>query len=157
MLASNTIGQNVALSTDHETFVRAARLAGLMETLNGSGPFTVFAPTDEAFDRLGDNVVAALLQPAVRAQLTGILTFHILPGRVSSADILAAIGRGDGETRYTSVQGQILTATLSNGAILLRDERGQSAYVTIADANASNGTMHVINAVLAPRRGGAAG
>lgn len=149
MLPTNTIVQNAALSQDHKTLVAAVKAAGLEQTLSGPGPYTVFAPTDAAFQRLG-GVVDQLMMPAAQAQLQGILKYHVVSGNMSAEQIMSQIESGGGTATLTTLQGGKLTAKMQNGNVALTDARGNTAYVTVADARASNGVVHVVNGVLLP-------
>lgn len=137
-------------SPDHTTLVTAVQAAGLVETLSGTGPFTVFAPTNAAFAKLPAGTVESLTQPANREALTRILTYHVVAGRVSAADLGAQIDAGGGSAALTTVQGGVLTATREGANIKLTDAAGGSALVTAADLNGSNGVIHVIDTVVMP-------
>lgn len=150
MYPNRTIVQNAVNSRDHTTLVAAVTAAGLVETLSGPGPFTVFAPTNAAFAKLPAGTVETLVQPANRAALTKILTAHVVAGRVSAADVLAAIRAGGGRAALTTVSGDTLVATLEGGAVVLTDENGGKARVTQADVFQSNGVIHVTDAVSLP-------
>ena len=132
------------------TLATALTAAGLVDTLKGKGPFTVFAPTDAAFAKLPAGTVESLTQPANRAALTGILTYHVVPGRVSAAELGTLIDAGGGRATLTTVQGGALTATRENGSIRLTDARGGTSTVTTADIAGSNGVIHVIDTVVMP-------
>jgi len=147
---SGTIVDVAVGSPDHTTLVTAVQAAGLVETLSGPGPFTVFAPTNAAFAKLPAGTVESLTQPANRAALTGILTYHVVSGRVSAADLGALIDAGGGSATLTTVQGGTLTATRDSGSIRLTDARGGTSTVTAADLDASNGVIHVIDTVVMP-------
>ena len=151
MYANKTIVQNAVASPIHTTLVAAVTAAGLVETLSGPGPFTVFAPTDAAFAALPDGTVAALIQPANRATLTKILTYHVVAGRMTAADVIALIEAGGGSAAITTVSGDTLTASLREGSVILTDENGGVATVTQADVFQSNGVIHVTNAVSLPK------
>ena len=138
-------------SKDHQTLVAAVKAAGLVETLAGRGPFTVFAPTDAAFAQLPAGTVETLLQPANRDQLRAILTYHVVAGRVTAGDLAKMIQANGGQAMLTTVQGGTLTARLSGNSVALTDERGGTALVTVADLKQSNGIIHVTNAVSLPR------
>jgi uncharacterized surface protein with fasciclin (FAS1) repeats len=138
-------------SPDHTTLVTAVKAAGLVETLKGKGPFTVFAPTNAAFAKLPAGTVDNLVKPENQKQLAGILTYHVVAGKLDSKHILAAISKGNGKASLTTVQGGILIASLENGKVTLTDENGGKATVTAADLMASNGIIHVIDAVLMPK------
>ena len=150
MYPSRNIVENAVNSRDHTTLVAAVQAAGLVETLSGPGPFTVFAPTNAAFAALPAGTVETLLQPANRAQLTSVLTYHVVPGRVSAADLMSRIRAGGGTARLTTVQGGTLTARMSGNNVVLTDARGGTATVTQADVFQSNGVIHVTNAVSLP-------
>jgi uncharacterized surface protein with fasciclin (FAS1) repeats len=147
---SQTIVDAAIGSPDHSTLVAAVQAAGLVETLSGPGPFTVFAPTNAAFAKLPAGTVETLTQPANRDSLTRILTYHVVAGRVNAADLGAQIDAGGGRATLTTVQGATLTATREGSAIRLTDAGGGRATVTAADLNASNGVIHVIDTVVMP-------
>jgi uncharacterized surface protein with fasciclin (FAS1) repeats len=149
--AQANIVQVAAGSPDHTTLVAAVTAAGLADTLSGPGPFTVFAPTDAAFARLPAGTVDSLLQPANRAMLQGVLTYHVVPGRIMATDAVAAIRAGGGTAQLTTVQGGTLTARLMGGNVVLTDERGGRATVVATDLAATNGVIHVTDAVSLPR------
>ena len=150
MLPSKTIVENASKSADHTTLVAAVKAAGLVDTLSGSGPFTVFAPTNAAFAKLPAGTVDGLLKPAAKADLTKLLTYHVVPGKMSAADLGAAIKAGGGKASLTTVQGEKLTATEAGGTITLTDAKGGKSTVTQADVNQSNGVVHVVDTVLMP-------
>lgn len=150
MYPSRTIVANAVNSADHTTLVAAVRAAGLVDTLNGPGPFTVFAPTNAAFARLPAGTVEGLVQPARRDDLVKVLTYHVVPGRMTGADLMAAIRRGGGRATLTTVQGERLTATAAGGVIILTDAHGGMSHVTQADVLQSNGVIHVVDTVLMP-------
>lgn len=137
-------------SQDHKTLVAAVKAAGLVDTLASSGPFTVFAPTDAAFARLPAGTVDTLLQPANREQLRAVLTYHVVPGRVTAADLVELIRQNGGQATLTTVQGGALTARLSGGTVAITDAAGGTAMVTQADLVQSNGVIHVTDAVSLP-------
>jgi uncharacterized surface protein with fasciclin (FAS1) repeats len=145
-----TIVEAVVASPSHTTLVAAARAAGLGDTLASAGPFTVFAPTDAAFAALPSGTVQTLVQPANRAILTKILTYHVVSGRVAAADVIALIQAGGGSAAITTVSGDTLTASLRNGSVILTDENGGVATVIQADLFQSNGVIHVTDAVSLP-------
>jgi uncharacterized surface protein with fasciclin (FAS1) repeats len=147
MFDSRNIIENAVNSRDHTTLVAAVKAAGLVETLSGPGPFTVFAPTNAAFARLPAGTVDTLLKPENKAMLQGALAYHVVPGRMTAADLMAAIQAGGGSARLTTVQGGTLTARMSGRNIVLTDARGGTATVTQADVMQSNGVIHVTNAV----------
>ncbi len=150
MYPSRNIVQNAANSADHTTLVAAVQAAGLADTLSGAGPFTVFAPTNAAFDRLPAGTVDTLLQPQNRAQLTNVLTYHVVPGRTTAAELMRLIDAGGGTATLTTVQGGTLRARMQGGAVVLVDGAGGTATVTQADVMQSNGIIHVTNAVSLP-------
>ena len=137
-------------SVDHRTLVAAVRAAGLVDTLASGGPYTLFAPTDSAFERLPAGTVQTLLQPANREQLRAVLTYHVVPGRVTAAQLTEMIRSNGGEARIGTVQGGTLTATLAGSNVVITDARGGRATVTRADLAQSNGVIHVTDAVSLP-------
>ena len=136
---------------DFSTLATAVQAAGLVETLNGEGPFTVFAPTNAAFEALPDGTLATLLEPENKGQLTGILTYHVVPGSYMAEDVVAAIQDNDGEFAITTVQGATLTASLEGDNVVLTDAAGNQATVIMTDVDASNGVIHAIDAVVMPK------
>ena len=150
MYATRNIIQNAVNSRDHTTLVAAVKAAGLVDTLSGPGPFTVFAPTDAAFARLRAGTVETVLRPENRSMLQSVLTYHVVPGRLTAADLMARIRAGGGSARLTTVQGGTLTARMSGNSIVLMDARGGMATVTQANVMQSNGVIHVTNAVSMP-------
>ena len=152
MYPTKDIIDNAVNSKDHTTLVAAVKAAGLVETLKGQGPFTVFAPTNAAFAKLPAGTVDNLLKPENKAALTGILTYHVVAGDMSARDLLAAIKKGKGSTELTTVNGGKLWAMTKGGKVMLKDEKGRVATVTIADVKQSNGVIHVINSVLMPAK-----
>jgi len=150
MYPNRTIVENAVNSRDHTTLVAAVTAADLVETLSGPGPFTVFAPTNAAFAKLPAGTVDTLVQPANRATLTKILTYHVVPGRVSASDLMAQIRAGGGQARLTTVEGGTLTASMRGSAVILTDEKGGVATVTQADVFQSNGVIHVTDTVSMP-------
>lgn len=138
-------------SPAHTTLVAAVKAAGLVETLKGAGPFTVFAPTNDAFGKLPAGTVETLLKPEAKEALTGILTYHVVAGKLDAKAVAAAIKAGGGKAELTTVAGGKLTASVENGKVKITDAKGNSAYVTAADLNASNGVIHVIDSVLLPK------
>ncbi len=137
-------------SKDHETLVAAVKAAGLVDTLASGGPFTVFAPTDAAFAKLPAGTVDTLLQPANRDQLRAVLTYHVVPGKVTSTQLVDLIGKNGGKATLTTVQGGTLTASLSGSSVLITDAAGGTAKVTAADLVQSNGVIHITDAVSLP-------
>lgn len=150
MLPTKNIVENAMNSKDHTTLVAAVKAAGLVDTLEGPGPFTVFAPTNEAFAKLPAGTVDNLLKPENLDTLKKILTYHVVSGNMSAADLMKAIKAGGGKATLTTVQGGTITAMKSGKGITLTDEKGGMAHVTIADVRQSNGVIHVIDAVLMP-------
>lgn len=150
MLPSKTIVENASAAPNLTTLVAAVKAAGLVETLSGAGPFTVFAPTNEAFAKLPAGTVESLVKPAAKADLTKILTYHVVPGKMVAADLAAAIKAGSGKASLTTVQGEKLTATESGGTITLTDAKGGKSIVTQGDVLQANGVVHVIDTVLMP-------
>lgn len=150
MYPNKTIVENASTSGDHTTLVAAVTAAGLVETLSGPGPFTVFAPTDAAFAKLPAGTVDTLVQPANKAALTKILTYHVVPGRVAAADLIRQIEAGGGSAALTTVEGGTLTASLRGSSVILTDEKGGEATVTQADVFQSNGVIHVTDTVSMP-------
>ena len=151
MLASKDIIDNAVNSRDHTTLVAAVKAAGLVETLKGPGPFTVFAPTKAAFDALPAGTVDTLLKPENKAMLSGILTYHVVAGKLDAAALSKAIAAGKGKATLKTVAGGNLTATAMGGNVMVTDEKGGSAKVTIADVVQSNGVIHVVDKVLLPK------
>ena len=150
MYASKTIVANALNSADHTTLVAAVKAAGLVDTLNSKGPFTVFAPTNAAFDQLPAGTVDTLLKPENKAMLTKVLTYHVVAGKYDSKTLARLIKRGRGKARLKTVSGGSLIAMMDGGNIVLRDEKGGTSTVTIGDVYQSNGVIHVVNAVLLP-------
>src|SRR5271169_1488890 len=150
MYPSKNIIQNAVNSKDHTTLVAAVKAAGLVDTLEGAGPFTVFAPTNEAFARLPAGTVETLLKPENKGMLTSILTYHVVPGRLTEAEIDAMIRDGGGKAMLKTVQGAELTFERSGGHLWVIDAKGDKAEVTIPNVMQSNGVIQVINKVLLP-------
>ena len=150
MYPSKTIVENAANSPIHTTLVAAVKAASLVDTLNSPGPFTVFAPTDDAFAKLPAGTVDTLVKPENTATLTKILTYHVVPGKISSKELARMIKQGHGKATLKTVQGEDLTATMSGGKIMLTDAKGGMATVTTADVFQSNGVIHVVDSVLMP-------
>jgi uncharacterized surface protein with fasciclin (FAS1) repeats len=150
MYPSKNIIENAVNSADHTTLVAAVKAAGLVETLSSAGPFTVFAPTNEAFAKLPAGTVDELVKPENKATLTSILTYHVVAGKMNAADIAAAIEAGGGKAELTTVQGEKLTAAMDGDKLVLTDAKGGKSTVTIADVNQSNGVIHVVDTVLMP-------
>src|SRR3984893_16329563 len=150
MYPTKNIVENAVNSKDHTTLVAAVKAAGLVETLEGPGPFTVFAPTNEAFDKLPAGTVDTLLKPENLDTLKKILTYHVVAGKMTSKDIAKKIKEGKGEAMLTTVEGGTLTAMMVGGKLILTDEKGGTSTVTIADVYQSNGVIHVVDTVLMP-------
>jgi uncharacterized surface protein with fasciclin (FAS1) repeats len=150
MFPSKNIVENAVNSKDHTTLVAAVKAAGLVDTLESAGPFTVFAPTNEAFAKLPAGTVDTLLQPENKATLTKILTYHVVAGKLSSKDIAKAIKAGHGTATLKTVSGGTLSASMQGNNLILTDEKGGMSTVTIADVFQSNGVIHVIDTVLMP-------
>ena len=150
MYANKTIVENAVNSKDHTTLVAAVKAAGLVDTLSGPGPFTVFAPTNAAFAKLPPGTVETLVQPQNKAQLTSILTYHVVPGVYTAKELMAAVRQGGGQAELKTVQGEPLTVMAKGKAIMLTDTKGNMAKVTIPNVMQSNGVIHVINGVMMP-------
>ena len=151
MYPSKDIVDNAVNSKDHTTLVAAVKAAGLVDTLKGPGPFTVFAPTNSAFAKLPAGTVDTLLKPENKAKLTGVLTYHVVPGRLSAAALMKDIRDGGGMFKAKTVEGEELTfKSPAAGKITVTDAKGGTSTVTIADVNQSNGVIHVVDTVLLP-------
>jgi uncharacterized surface protein with fasciclin (FAS1) repeats len=150
MYPSKNIIENAVNSKDHTTLVAAVKAAGLVDTLEGAGPFTVFAPTNEAFARLPAGTVETLLKPENHDKLTSILTYHVVPGRLTEAEIDAMIRDGGGKAMLKTVEGETLTFQRAQGHLWVIDAKGDKAEVTIPNVMQSNGVIQVINKVLLP-------
>jgi len=135
----------------HTTLVAAVKAAGLVETLKSDGPFTVLAPTNDAFDKLPEGTVSTLLRKENKAQLTKILTYHVIAGKFEAADVINAIKIGGGKATLKSVSGDKITATIRNGKVILKDENGNYSRVTATDLKGRNGIIHVIDNVVLPK------
>lgn len=151
MYPTKDIVDNAVNSKDHTTLVAAVKAAGLVETLKSAGPFTVFAPTNEAFDKLPKGTVGTLVKPENKATLTKILTYHVVAGKMGSKEIAAAIKAGGGKAELTTVEGGKLWAWMEGKHLMLKDEKGGTAKVTIKDVFQKNGVIHVIDTVLMPK------
>lgn len=151
MLPTKDIIDNAVNSKDHTTLVAAVKAAGLVDTLKGPGPFTVFAPTNAAFAALPAGTVDTLLKPENKSMLTGILTYHVVPGKVDAKSLVKMIEDGKGSASLKTVAGGTLTAKASGGKVMLTDEKGGTATVAIADVMQSNGVIHVVDKVLLPK------
>lgn len=151
MYPSKNIVENAVNSKDHTTLVAAVKAAGLVPTLESKGPFTVFAPTNEAFDALPAGTVETLLKPENKAKLTSILTYHVVPGKLYSEDLMKMVKKHKGKATLKTVEGENLYITMDGKNLMVTDENGGTAKITIADVNESNGVIHVINKVLLPK------
>ena len=150
MYPTKNIVENAVNSKDHTTLVAAVKAGGLVDTLESKGPFTLFAPTNEAFAALPAGTVDTLLKPENKATLDKILTYHVVPGKVDSAALVKMIKAGNGKATLKTVEGEPLIATLSGQNVIITDAKGDAAMVTIADVYQSNGVIHVVNKVLLP-------
>ncbi len=150
MYPNKNIIENAMNSKDHTTLVTAVKEAGLVDTLKGKGPFTVFAPTNEAFAKLPPGIVDALLKPENKAKLTKVLTYHVVASNLSSRDLLSKLNAGGGQTKLKTVAGNDLLLQLVNGKIQVTDNSGSVATITIPDVVQSNGVIHVVDTVLLP-------
>ena len=150
MYPTKDIVDNAVNSADHTTLVAAVKAAGLVDTLKGPGPFTVFAPTNEAFGKLPSGTVDTLLKPENKDTLVKILTYHVVPGRLSLADLRKEIKAGGGKAQLKTVQGETLTAMMEGGKIMLMDQKGGMATITIPNVFQSNGVIQVVDSVLQP-------
>ncbi|MDE3182410.1 MAG: fasciclin domain-containing protein [Bacteroidota bacterium] len=151
MYPTKNIVENAVNSKDHTTLVAAVKAAGLVPTLESAGPFTVFAPTNEAFDVLPAGTVSTLLKPENKAKLTSILTYHVVPGKLSSEDLKKMVKMHNGKASLKTVEGGSLYVSIKGKHLMITDENGKTALVTIADVNQSNGVIHVVNKVLLPK------
>lgn len=151
MYPSKNIVENAVNSKDHTTLVAAVKAAGLVETLQSAGPFTVFAPTNDAFSKLPGGTVETLLKPENKSMLTGILTYHVVAGKINASELVRRIKEGNGKAELTTVAGGKLTASLKGKNVVITDEKGGMSTVTTADVNQSNGVIHVVDAVVLPK------
>jgi uncharacterized surface protein with fasciclin (FAS1) repeats len=151
MYPSKTIVENAVNSKDHTTLVAAVKAAGLVDTLNGPGPFTVFAPTNAAFAKLPKGTVETLVKPENKAMLTSILTYHVVPGRLTAAELMKMVKDGKGKAMLKTVQGEDLTVEWKHERLEVVDAKGDTAWVTIPDVLQSNGVIHVVDTVLLPK------
>ena len=151
MYPTKDIVDNAVNSKDHTTLVAAVKAAGLVDTLKSPGPFTVFAPTNEAFAVLPAGTVDTLLKPENKAKLTSVLTYHVVAGKMDAAALVAAVKAGGGKATLKTVEGDPLTVMVSGGKVMVMDESGGTATVTIADVYQSNGVIHVVDKVLLPK------
>lgn len=150
MFPSKNIIQNAVNSKDHTTLVAAVKAAGLVDTLQGKGPFTVFAPTNDAFAKLPSGTVATLLKPENKGQLTEVLTYHVVPGRLTAKDLMETAQKNGGKAMFKTVEGEDLTVQIKDGKIWVWDSKGNAAKITIKNVLQSNGVIHVIDTVLLP-------
>ena len=151
MYPKKNIIENAINSKDHTTLVAAVKAAGLVETLQGDGPFTVFAPTNAAFDKLPEGTVTSLLKPSNKDALTGVLTYHVVAGKMDSSDLMKAIRKG--KATLTTVNGSKLTAMMNGDKnIILTDANGNSSNISLYDVYQSNGVIHVIDSVVLPKQ-----
>ena len=151
MYPSKNIVENAVNSKDHTTLVAAVKAASLVDTLAGKGPFTVFAPTNDAFAKLPAGTVDTLVKPENKATLTKILTYHVVPGTHSAASLMAAVKAGNGKATLKTVEGENLTFEMAGSGLDVMDAKGGKSKVTIADVNQSNGVIHVVDTVLMPK------
>ncbi len=150
MYANKNIVENAINSKDHTTLVAAVKAAGLVDTLEGAGPFTVFAPTNEAFEKLPAGTVDTLLKPENKATLVKILTYHVVPGKYTAAKLKKDVTKAGGTLTLKTVEGDNLTFTMDGSDLVVKDEKGTTAHITIANVMQSNGVIHVIDSVLQP-------
>jgi len=150
MYSSKNIVQNAVNSKDHTTLVAAVKAAGLVDTLQSPGPFTVFAPTNDAFAKLPSGTVDTLLKPENKKTLTNVLTYHVVPGRLTAKDLMEKIKAGKGKAMLKTVEGNELTFAEKDGKLWIWDAKGDTAQVTIRNVMQSNGVIHVIDTVLLP-------
>jgi len=150
MMSSKTIVENASKAKNLTTLVAAVKAAGLVDTLSGPGPFTVFAPTNAAFAKLPKGTVETLVMPENKKTLTGILTYHVIPGKLSAADIVAAAKKRGGKAEYRTVNGETLTFLVKGKSLTIVDAKGRTAKVSVPNVYQSNGVVHVINTVLLP-------
>jgi uncharacterized surface protein with fasciclin (FAS1) repeats len=150
MYKNKNIVENALNSPIHTTLVAAVKAAGLAETLMGKGPFTVFAPTNDAFDKLPAGTVEMLLKPENKAMLTKVLTYHVVAGKMDAKKIMSAIKKGGGTATFTTVSGDKLMAMMEGNSVVLRDEKGGTSRVTTADVYQKNGVIHVIDTIVMP-------
>ncbi len=150
MYPSKNIVQNAVNSKDHTTLVAAVKAAGLVDTLQSPGPFTVFAPTNEAFKKLPAGTVDTLLKPENKKTLTNVLTYHVVPGRLTAKDLMAKVKEGNGKAMLKTVEGEDLTVTQDGSNLTITDAKGDKSKVTIANVMQSNGVIHVVDTVLLP-------
>ena len=149
--APKTVVEIAVGNENFTTLVTAVKAAELVETLSSEGPFTVFAPTNDAFAKLPEGTVATLVEPENKEQLTGILTYHVVSGKFMAADVVKAIGENDGSFTIPTVQGEELVATLDGDNVIITDANGNTSTVIMADVDASNGVIHAVDAVVMPK------
>lgn len=152
MFPTKNIIENAVNSADHKTLVAAVKAAGLVQTLSGPGPFTVFAPTDKAFGLLPAGTVDFLVRPENKATLASILTYHVVAGKVNAQDLAKMIRKGGGKASLTTVNGKLLTATKDGDNVYITDVLGNKAMVSVANVYQSNGVIHVLDKVLLPSK-----
>jgi len=150
MYPSKNIVQNAVNSKDHTTLVAAVKAAGLVDTLQSTGPFTVFAPTNAAFGKLPQGTVETLLRPENKEKLVAVLTYHVVPGRISAKDMMDAAKKNGGRVTYKTVEGENLTVESKSNALTISDSKGSASKVTIQNVFQSNGVIHVVDSVLLP-------
>ncbi|WP_150611354.1 fasciclin domain-containing protein [Pandoraea terrigena] len=150
MYPSKNIIENAVNSKDHTTLVAAVKAGGLVDTLSGPGPFTVFAPTNEAFAALPAGTVDTLLKPENKATLDKVLTYHVVPGRLSTQDLMKAVKDAGGKAMLKTVEGDALTVTQKGGRLMVTDDKGGVAHIAISNVMQSNGVIHVVDKVLMP-------
>ena len=150
MYPSKNIVQNAVNSKDHTTLVAAVKAAGLVKTLESKGPFTVFAPTNEAFAKLPAGTVDTLLKPENKKKLTSVLTYHVVPGRITAKELMEKVKAGGGKAELKTVEGEPLTVVMKDGKLWVMDAKGDTAGITIANVMQSNGVIHVIDTVILP-------
>ncbi len=150
MYPSRNIIQNAVNSKDHTTLVAAVKAAGLVDTLQGPGPFTVFAPTNAAFAKLPAGTVDSLLKPEMKGKLAGVLTYHVVPGRLSARDLMEAAKKNGGTAAFKTVEGERIAVESKGNMLMIRDSKGNASRVTIQNVFQSNGVIHVIDSVLLP-------
>ncbi len=150
MYPSRNIVENAVNSKDHTTLVAAVKAGGLVDTLESKGPFTVFAPTNEAFGKLPPGTVDTLLKPENKAMLVKVLTYHVVPGAYSAADLTKLVKAGNGKATLKTVEGDSLTVSMSGANLRVSGEKGGAGEITVPDVNQSNGVIHVVNAVVLP-------
>ncbi len=150
MYPTKNIIQNAVNSKDHTTLVAAVKAAGLVDTLEGAGPFTVFAPTNEAFTKLPAGTVPTLLKPENKATLAKVLTYHVVAGRYTAADLLGLVKKGHGKATLKTVEGGTLTFMKAGSGLNIKDAKGDVSHVTIPNVMQSNGVIHVVDTVLLP-------